>query len=131
MTKTLLVSLTLLMIPMLSATSLVADDHIVNSTELHQQLLGAAQARQSNVAKIEHFLSHDAVQKTMKATGMDAARVTQAVTLLGDEELARLADRAAKVETDFAAGALNNQQITYILIALGTAVVVLLIVHAK
>jgi len=33
-------------------------------------------------------------------------------------------------QSEFAAGALNNQEITYILIALGTAVVVLVLVAA-
>ena len=120
-----------LMILLLGAAFLLADDHVVAPAELHQELLGAAQARQGNVAKIEHFLSHEAVQKAMKTTGMDATKVTRAVSLLSDEELARLAVRASKVEADFAAGALNNQQITYILIALGTAIVVLLLVHAR
>ena len=49
---------------------------------------------------------------------------------LSDEELARLAARTDKVQRDMAAGALNNQQITYILIALGTAVLVLILVKA-
>ena len=47
-----------------------------------------------------------------------------------DEELARLAARTDKVQRDMAAGALTNQQITYILIALGTAVLVLILVKS-
>ena len=122
----------LLIIMLLAAPFLfAADGHVVSPAELHQQLLGAAQARQSNVAKIEHFLSREPVQKVLKTTGMEEAKVRQAISLLSDEELARLAQRAATVENDFAAGALNNQQITYILIALATAVIVLLIVHAR
>jgi len=119
----------LLTIMLLGTMSLVAGDHIVASSELHQQLVGAAQARQTNISKIEHFLSHDAVQKAMRTAGMDSTKVSKAVSVLGDEELARLAARASKVESDFAAGALTNQQITYILIALATAVLVLLIVE--
>ena len=114
---------------LLGTMSLVAGDHVVASSELHQQLVGAAQARQTNISKIEHFLSHDAVQKAIRTAGMDSTKVSKAVSVLGDEELARLAARASKVESDFAAGALTNQQITYILIALATAVIVLLIVE--
>jgi hypothetical protein len=62
---------------------------------------------------------------------MDQSKVRQAVSFLSDEELARLAARATRIENDFAAGALNNQQITYILIALATAVVILVIVAAR
>ena len=113
---------------LLGTISLAAADHVVASSELHQQLVGSAQTRQANISKIERFLSHDVVQKAVRTAGMDTAKVTQAVSLLGDEELARLAARASKVESDFAAGALTNQQITYILIALATAVIVILIV---
>jgi hypothetical protein len=123
--------LSLLMMLLLATPLLSAGDHVVSSAELHQQLLGAAHARQDNFAKIDHFLSHDSVQKVMKTTGMDGSKVRQAVSLLSDEELARLAARANKVENDFAAGALNNQEITYILIALGTAVLILVIVAAR
>jgi len=50
---------------------------------------------------------------------------------LSDEELARLAARTEKVRKDFAAGALTNQQITYIIIALATALIVVIIVVAR
>jgi hypothetical protein len=52
------------------------------------------------------------------------------VATLSPEELARLATKTNQIQTDFAAGALTNQQLTYIVIALGTAVLVLLIVAA-
>ena len=55
-------------------------------------------------------------------------QVTAALPLLGDEELAQLASRAERAQADFAAGALSNQEITYILIALATAVIILVIV---
>jgi len=44
---------------------------------------------------------------------------------------ARLAARTEKVRKDFAAGALTNQQITYIIIALATALIVVIIVVAR
>ena len=47
---------------------------------------------------------------------------------MNSDELAKLAVQTRQVQSDFAAGALTNQQITYILIALGTAVVVLIAV---
>jgi hypothetical protein len=121
-------TLSLLIILTLAFTGVFADDHIVAPGELHGKLLGAAQARQSNVAKIERFLSNDYVQKAIKITGVDATKVSQAVSLLSDEELTRIAAKTSQIESNFAAGALNNQQITYILIALATAVIVLIIV---
>ena len=50
---------------------------------------------------------------------------------MSDEDLARLAAQSEKLQKDVAAGALTNQQITYILIALGTAVIILVIVAAR
>ena len=41
----------------------------------------------------------------------------------------KLAAQTRQIQNDFAAGALTNQQITYILIALGTAVIVLIAVR--
>jgi hypothetical protein len=49
---------------------------------------------------------------------------------MSPEELARLAEKTNQIQNDFAAGSLTNQQLTYIVIALGTAVLVLLIVAA-
>jgi len=51
--------------------------------------------------------------------------------MLNDQELARLAARAEKANSDFAAGSLTNQELTYIVIALGTAVLILVIVAAR
>ena len=54
----------------------------------------------------------------------------QVVSLLGDDDLARLAAQTDRVRADLEAGALTNQQLTYIVIALATAVIILVIVVA-
>ena len=58
------------------------------------------------------------------------SKVEKAIPLLNDEELSRLASQCRQVESDISAGALSNQEITYILIALATAVIILVIVVA-
>jgi hypothetical protein len=58
----------------------------------------------------------------------DLKKVENALPHLNDEELARLAAQTEKVQADLAGGALDNQQITYIVIALAAAVVVLILV---
>jgi hypothetical protein len=113
----------------IAPVSLLAADHVVNAAELHEKLVAAAQSRQANLAAIERFVSREPVQKALNIAGMDTAKARQAAQLLGDEELAKLAARAAQYDRDFAAGALNNQQITYILIALGAALITLILVH--
>lgn len=126
----LLVALTLTFL-FLTSPLLTAQDHFVSPAEMHQRLLAAASARQSNLAKVENFLSQDYVHKAAQNVHLNEAKIQQAISLLSDEELARLAVQTDKVSNDFAAGALTNQQITYILIALATAVIILVIVNAK
>ena len=67
----------------------------------------------------------------MDVAKLDRAKVVNALNLLSDEEVARLAARSTKIQKDVAAGVLSNQEITYILIALATAVLILVIVEAR
>jgi hypothetical protein len=106
-----------------------AENHVVSPAELQQATASAGHTRQQNIDKVEEFFSSDQAEKAMKSAHLDSVQIKKAVPTLSDQELARLASRADKAQKDFAAGALNNQQITYILIALGTAVVVLVLVH--
>ena len=57
-------------------------------------------------------------------TVQNAATAPQA---LDDEEVAELAKRAEDPGREVAGGALTNQQLTYIVIALATAVIILLV----
>lgn len=49
--------------------------------------------------------------------------------MLSDDELAGLASRIDSAQTDFAGGSLDNEHITYIIIALAAAVIVLVLVR--
>lgn len=106
-----------------------ADNHVVSPAELQQATVSAARTRQQNVARVEKFLSSTRARKALKSAHLDPIQIKKAVPTLSNQELARLASRADKAQKDFAAGALTNQQITYILIALGAAVIVLIAVH--
>ena len=111
--------------PSLSA----AQEHVVSPAELHQATFSVAQTRQKNLAKVEKFFSSQQAQKALKSAHLDPVQIKRAVPALSDQELAQLALKADKAQKNFAAGALNNQQITYILIAIGAAVIVLIAVH--
>ncbi len=107
--------------------SLVAgQEHVVSTAELQQATLSIAKTRQENLAKVEKFFSSPQAQKVMKSAHLNPVQIKQAVPSLSDRELAKLAAKADKAQKNFAAGALTNEQITYILIALGTAIVVLI-----
>jgi len=119
---------TLAVLPLLSQTT---SDHIVPAPDVHQAVRTAAQARQDHLTKLDKFFSSEPARKAFETVKLDPAKVSQALTLLSDDELARLAAQSEKIQHDVAAGSLTNQQITYILIALGTAVIILVIVAAR
>ncbi len=119
---------TLAVLPLLSQTT---SDHIVPASDLHQAVRAAAQARQDHLTKLDKFFSSEPARKAFETVKLDPAKVSQALAFLSDDDLARLAAQSEKIQHDIAAGSLTNQQITYILIALGTAVIILVIVAAR
>jgi hypothetical protein len=104
----------------MSAGLSVAQEHVVPISELRGQMADTAQTRQSNIAKIDNLLMAAKAPTSLRG----------AINLLNDDELARLAARAEKAQGDVTAGALSNQELTYIVIALATAVIVIVIVLA-
>ena len=117
-------------LPLISQTT-PAGEHIVPAPDLRQAVRTAAQARQGNLAKVEKFFSSEPAKQALETVKLDPSMVSYGISFLSDEELARLATKSEKMQNDIAAGALNNQQITYILIALATAVIILVIVAAR
>ena len=108
--------------------TLPALEHVVSPADLRKGIRAAAEVRQQNRAKVEQFISSTPVQKALKSARIDSAKVQKAIPLLSDEELDRLAAQSEKAQKDFAAGSLTNEQLTYIVIALAAAVLVLVLV---
>ena len=111
--------------------TLAAETHVVPLAELHARTVAASDARQADLAKLDQFFSADPVRQALQTVKLDGTQIQQAVALLSADELARLASRTDKIQADLAAGALTNQQLTYIVIALGTAVLILVIIKAR
>ncbi len=111
-----------------SDNCIAGEDHVLKTSELHRALLDASRARGHDLAAIQAFFRSRPVAKILQNARMEPARIDQAVSLLDNQELARLASRTAKIQEDLAAGALTNLQLTYIVIALATAVIILVIV---
>jgi len=103
---------------------------VVSSSELHQAIAAAAKTRQKNLEDVRAFFSSERVRSTLKAGKVDYKKVDQAVATLSPDELATLAARTSQIEKDFAGGSLTNEQLTYIVIALAAAVLVLIAVKA-
>jgi hypothetical protein len=128
MLRPFLIVFALFILGMLPVAAQATGDHIVPASDLQQAVRATAQARQDNLARLDQFFSSQPARKAFETVKLDSAKVTEALAFLSDEELARFAARADRLQQDVAAGALTNQQITYILIALATAVIILVIV---
>ncbi len=106
----------------------LAQEHVVSPSDLQQQMMRAARTRQEKIQKIQRFFGSERAQKALKAARIDGNKVQNAVAQMSDEELAQMAAKTAGAQKDFAAGALTNQQLTYIIIALATAVLIIIII---
>lgn len=119
------------LIPMLILPPVAtAQDHIIAPAELDRMAQEAAQTRQNRLERVGGFFSSKPVRDALAKKGVDSEQVRKAATFLGDEELNRLAGQVEKVESQFAAGDLSNEQLTYIVIALAAAIIVLIAVAA-
>ncbi|MDA0207008.1 MAG: hypothetical protein O3A53_16325 [Acidobacteria bacterium] len=114
----------------LVAVPLSAAEHLAPVAEVRQRLTEKEQARSQNVSELTKFFETPVAQQALAKSGMDATEVIGAVTSLDDESLEALASRAIDAQHGLSAGALSNQQLTYIIISLGTAVLILVIVAA-
>lgn len=113
-----------------ATTPLPAAEHLAPLAEVRQQLAEKEQTRSQNVSALTKFFETPAARQALAKSGMDTNEVVGAVASLDDESLAGLASRAMDAQNSLSAGALNNQQLTYIIIALGTAVLILVILAA-
>jgi len=100
--------------------------HVVSAQELQRRAAAASASRKENAQKLERFFAARRAGDPRLAVILPPARMEQAARMLSDEELAQLAARAEKAEKDFTAGSLSNEHLTYIVIALAAAVIVLI-----
>jgi hypothetical protein len=96
---------------------------------LNRAAIAATTARQHNLETINGFLTLAQTKKVFVTAGIDPAQLKTAVSVLSDQELARLAARAENVQADFAAGRLSDRDL--ILILLGFVALILIIVAVR
>lgn len=124
-----------IMIPVLAAalgipSNLIASDHVVSLVEIQKKIMAQARERQENSRRVRDFFASEPAARALESVPAVRDEIQRAVAHLDDQELARLATKVGKVQDDFVAGALTNQQLTYIIIALATAVIILVIFEA-
>jgi len=120
--------ITVLTITLLTPGIARAQEGAVTSSELRDAIRKASEQKQKNVDQVRSFFSDPRVRDALVKGGIQYDRVDKAVSSLDADAIAKLASQTSKIQSDFAAGALNNQQLTYIIIALATAVIVLIAV---
>ncbi len=125
----LLLLFTLGVVPVLPQTAV---GHIVSAGDIHQSIRAAAQERQSNVAKLEKFLSTDPARRVLQAVKLDAAQVTHAISALSDEELSRLAAQSESIQHDVVAGEGGKQRLLkYVILGAATTILIWVIVSHR
>ena len=101
------------------------EDHIVSSQDLQLQVVNSAATRQKNIDTLTNMLTTQVAQKAMHDAKVDPVQVRNAIPTLSDEELANLAGRVTKAQSDFSAGILGIGFLTLIIL-----IVILIIVVA-
>ena len=111
--------------------NLLAQDatHVVTPSELQQAAVKSSTARQQNLDEVRQFFSSEKAQEALKSSHINPKQVTTAISTLDDAELAQLASRVQKAQSDFAAGRLSDRDLIIILVAV--AVLILIIVAVR
>lgn len=100
----LITTLTVFSYVMMPRPAAAAQAHIVNLSELENELSVAQQERAGNLADIERVLSLPAAQDALAKSRLSTDRVMTAVAELDSAELSRLADQARVAEKDVEGG---------------------------
>ena len=111
--------------------SLVAQssEHLVSPTELQKAVVDASQQRQQNLDTLNQFFSSEKAQRALESAHQNPEQVRKAIASLSDDELAQLASRANKAQTDFAAGRVDDHDLLIILVCIAALVLIVVAVH--
>ncbi len=106
-----------------------APEHLITSGDLQKAAEGASHIRQQNLDTLRGFLSSPEARKAIESAHMNPEEVQNAIAGLNDQELAQLATRANKAQSDFVAGSLSDRDLIILLVVI--AALILIIVAVK
>ncbi|MFZ0745047.1 MAG: hypothetical protein WAM85_11615 [Terracidiphilus sp.] len=104
-------------------------EHVVSPADLQKSTVEASKSRQKNLDTLNKFFSSVKAQRALQSAHMNPKQIKTAVAGLSDEEMAQLASRANKAQTDFAAGNIDNRDLLIILVALAALILIIVAVH--
>jgi hypothetical protein len=107
----------------------LAQSHVVSPADLQKELVSASKIRQHDIDTVRQFLSTPTAEKAMRSAQIDPRQVQTAVSTLDDQELSRISARATRAQTDFAAGAMGERDLIWVILAI--AVLILVIVAVR
>jgi hypothetical protein len=113
---------------MAAPQAMIAQDHVVSPGQIQNDITSSSATRQRNEQQLRGFLSRKEIQQAMKSEGVNPQQVTNAVSQLNDTDLANLAARSQKAQSDFAAGRMGLGIFT--LIGIVVVAVILIAVFA-
>lgn len=106
-----------------------APEHLITSNDMQKATEGASRARQQDLETLHGFLSSREARKAMESAHMKPQEVQNAVAGLSDQEMAQLAARASKAQSDFAAGNITDRDLLIILVAIAALILIIVAVH--
>jgi hypothetical protein len=109
--------------------NVLAQNHVVSSSDIQKDVVAASASRQQNLAQLEVFFSSKEAQQILKASHINYQQVKTAIRQLNDEDLARLSARSAKAQKDFAAGNLTDRDLIIILVCIAALILIIVAVR--
>lgn len=101
-----------------------AEDHIVSSQALQQQMESSSAARQKDVATVKGFLASPAAEHALRSAHMDPVQIRTAIPTLSNTELANLAARASNAQQQFAAGQMSDEMLLVVALLIAIIIIV-------
>jgi Flp pilus assembly protein TadB len=106
-----------------------AAQHVVSPSDLQNAAVNASQERRQNFDTLNQFLSSKEAQKALQSAHMNPQEVKKAVAGLSDQDLAQLASRASKAQSDFAAGNIDDRDLLIILVCIAALILIIVAVR--
>lgn len=104
-------------------------DHAVSPDQLRKDVQKAADTRQANERTVREMFASDQAKDALESAGLDYRQVDQAISQVNDEDLARMAQRSAQVNHDFAAGRLDDRDLLIIVLVAVALILIIVAVH--
>lgn len=104
-------------------------EHLVSPSDLQKAAVNASQTRQKNLDTLNGFFSSEKAQKALVSAHMNPGEVKNAISTLNDDELAQLAARASKAQSEFVAGNISDRDLLIILVAVAALILIIVAVR--